>query len=79
MNITDDVALIIGVVIGTFIVLTMAVLAAALPTQKASATDLFGFPFSTSVGKNIEFQPVKQCRNNLTCSHENIPFVLPFP
>jgi hypothetical protein len=57
----------------------MAVLAAALPTQKANATDLFGFPFSTSVGKNIEFQPVKQCRNNSTCSHENIPFVLPFP
>jgi hypothetical protein len=57
----------------------MAVLVAALPTQKASATDLVGFPFITSAGKNIEFLQVKQCRTNSTCSQENVPFVLPFP
>lgn len=79
MNITSDVALTIGAVTGAFMVLIMAVLAAALPTQKASATDLFGFPFTTSVGKNIEYQQVKQCLNNSACSQENVPFVLPFP
>jgi hypothetical protein len=66
LNITSDLALTIGAVTGVFIVLIMAVLVAALPTQKASATDL------------VEFQ-VKQCRTNSTCSQENVPFVLPFP
>jgi hypothetical protein len=80
LNITNHVALTIGVIAGTIVVLSIAVLAVALPTQKASAMDLFGFPLSTSVGKNIEFQPIKQCRNNTACSHEqDVPFVLPFP
>jgi hypothetical protein len=62
LNITSDLALTIGAVTGVFIVLIMAVLVAALPMQKANATDLVGFPFITSAGKNIEFLHVQYHR-----------------